>query len=108
MIATLLRLELLVPGSRSLKEKRGPLKSLQARLQQRFGCAVAEVDHQDDRMRATLGVALVSGSGAHLAERVQAVRTFAGGDPRMTLVSVSETTVDGPEPWDGFADAGAG
>ena len=108
MIATLLRLELLVPGSRSLKEKRGPLKSLQARLQQRFGCAVAEVDHQDDRMRATLGVALVSGDGAHLAERIQAVKAFAGGDPRLNLVSAGEITVDGPEPWDGFIDPGAG
>ena len=51
--------EIHVPLSRSLKEKRSVLNRLKGRIQSRFNVSVAEVDHQDVWQRASLGLAVV-------------------------------------------------
>jgi len=43
----------------SLKEKRRVVKSLKDRVRARFNVSISEVDNQDLRHRATLGIALV-------------------------------------------------
>jgi uncharacterized protein YlxP (DUF503 family) len=53
--------EIVLP-SRSLKGKRGIVKSILARSRQRFNVSCAEVDRQDDWGVAVLGYASVSGS----------------------------------------------
>jgi uncharacterized protein YlxP (DUF503 family) len=61
------------PDAASLKGKRRELQSVKAQLRTRMGLSVAEVDHQDKWQRATLAVALVSGSAGRLqadADRV--------------------------------------
>jgi uncharacterized protein len=61
------------PEAASLKGKRRELSSVKAQLRTRMSLSVAEVDHQDTWQRATLTVALVSGSAARLeadADRV--------------------------------------
>jgi uncharacterized protein len=68
MIVALLRLELRVHDAMSLKDKRSVVRRLTADLK-RLNCAVAEVDHQDLRQRATLAVATVAGERFH-ARRV--------------------------------------
>ncbi len=54
------KIELRIPGSESLKDKRRVIKSLKDRVQARFNVGIAEVDRLDDWQRATLGVAAVS------------------------------------------------
>lgn len=53
--AALVRLH--VHGSRSLKEKRGVVRSVTQRLRNRFPLSVAEVGGQDTWQRAVLGLA---------------------------------------------------
>ena len=55
MHAALVRFELRLPEVRSLKSKRGVIKTLTSSLRATFGAAVAEVDHQDLWKRSTLG-----------------------------------------------------
>jgi uncharacterized protein YlxP (DUF503 family) len=57
----LLILEIHLPASSSLKDKRQALQSLQRRLRNRFNLSIAEVDHQELWQRATLAVVSVSG-----------------------------------------------
>jgi hypothetical protein len=57
-----LTLELRIPCSHSLKEKRAVLRKVRDRLRARFNVAVAELDHQDVWQRATLGVVSISSS----------------------------------------------
>ena len=70
--------------SQDLKEKRKVVSSLKAQVRQRFGAAVAEIDGQDDRRRATLLCALVGGPRSRerrtswSASSRRAVRTGAG------------------------------
>jgi uncharacterized protein YlxP (DUF503 family) len=56
----LLTIELYVPGVTSIKEKRGVVKPLIARLRKEYNVSVAEVDDQDQLGHAVLAVACVS------------------------------------------------
>jgi uncharacterized protein YlxP (DUF503 family) len=56
----LLVLILRIPGCSSLKEKRGRLKPLLARLHKNYNFSVAEIDDLDIWGRAVIGCTLVS------------------------------------------------
>jgi hypothetical protein len=64
MVVGLLTVELHVPGSRSLKDKRMVVRRLKDRLR-KFNIAVAEVDYQDKWQRAALAIVTVSADQAH-------------------------------------------
>jgi len=55
--------EVYIHGSRSLKEKRGVVRSIAQRVRNRFNLSVAEVGGQDTWQRAVLGLT-VAGSDA--------------------------------------------
>ena len=74
MHAAALRLELRIPGVRSLKAKRSVLKAVSSMLTSTFPVAVSEVDHQDQWQRATLGVALVAPQAGQLERLIHAVQ----------------------------------
>lgn len=61
MIVGAALVELHVHGSRSLKAKRGVVRSILSRVRSRFNVSVAEVGGQDTWQRAVLGLS-VSGS----------------------------------------------
>ena len=69
----LLTLEIYIPDSHSLKDKRQVLRSLKDRLRARFNVAVAELDHNDTWQRAQVGVVTVSNDPTHLEQSLQAV-----------------------------------
>lgn len=68
MFVALLKLDLRLTDTASLKDKRSVVKRLLADLK-KLNCSCAEVDHQDLRQRATLAVATVAGEQFH-ARRV--------------------------------------
>ena len=88
-----LRVDLLIPMSHSLKEKRRPLKSLMEKLRSRFHVSVAEVDCQDLHQRAVIGIAFVAADGGVLAEQMRAVREFIANNPDCQLLEVKEETL---------------
>jgi uncharacterized protein len=79
MIVGSLRVRLLVRESRSLKDKRQVVRSIKDRLRHRFNISIAEVEAQEHRQLAVLGIAMVSNEASHLRsafdEIVQALRT---------------------------------
>jgi uncharacterized protein len=64
MVVALLSVELFLPGSRSLKDKRMVLRRLKDRLG-KFNVAVAEVAHHDLWQRAGLGVVTIATTDDH-------------------------------------------
>lgn len=60
MIVGLLTIDLSIPGSNSLKDKRQVVKSLLATTRNKFNVSAAEIDHLDSHRRATLAFACVS------------------------------------------------
>ena len=61
-VFAVLRIDLHFPEAASLKAKRAELAPVKAALKQRFGAALAEVDHQDVWQRSTLLAAVCAGS----------------------------------------------
>jgi uncharacterized protein YlxP (DUF503 family) len=59
MIVGTLRVRLLVREARSLKEKRQVVQSIKDRLRNSFNVSIAEVEAQDHRQLAVLGLAMV-------------------------------------------------
>lgn len=60
MFVGVMRLALMIPGARSLKDKRRVVLSFKERTQARFRVSIAEVGSLDHPRHATLGVAVVS------------------------------------------------
>jgi uncharacterized protein len=78
MIVGTLRVRLLIREARSLKDKRQVVKSIKDRLRGGFNVSVAEIEEQDNRQLAVLGLAMVSNETHHvktaLGQIVQALR----------------------------------
>jgi uncharacterized protein YlxP (DUF503 family) len=77
MAVGLLILEIHIPDSRSLKDKRQVLRSLKDRLRARFNVAVAELDYQDSWQRAQVGIVSLSNNAAHLEQSLRTVLSEA-------------------------------
>ena len=73
MAIGLLTLEIYVPESHSLKDKRQVLRSLKDRLRGRFNVAVAELEGQDSWQRSVVGVVSLSNNNAHLEQALRTV-----------------------------------
>ena len=76
MIVGVARVTLTLPAAHSLKEKRGVLKSLLARLQHRYNVSAAEVAANDIWGTAVIGIACVSTSGRHADEMLASAVRF--------------------------------
>ncbi len=70
------RVSLRLPGNLSLKEKRRVLKSITARVENKFNVSVAEVDDQDLWQLAALGISCVSNDKRHANEVLSNVVGF--------------------------------
>jgi uncharacterized protein YlxP (DUF503 family) len=62
--------EILIPESESLKDKRQVLRSMIVKVRNRFNVAVIESGHQEEWRRIELGLVFLSNRFTHL-ERIQ-------------------------------------
>ena len=90
-----LRLEIRIPDARSLKAKRSVLRPVLKRLRDRE-LSVAEVDHQDDWQRATIGVAVVAPQRARLDELVDGLQRLVLNDPTVELIEMGVSYLEEP------------
>lgn len=73
MVVGVLRLDLLVHGSQSLKGKRAAVKSILGRCRARFPVSCAEIDHQNLWQRTALGFAILENNEASAHKVLQKV-----------------------------------
>lgn len=69
MTVGVLKITLLIPGSRSLKTKRQVIRSIKDRIRNKYNISIAEVGFQDLWQKCELGIAAVSSSRT-LAESI--------------------------------------
>jgi uncharacterized protein len=93
MFVGIVRIELHIPGSGSLKDKRAVVRALKERIRFRVHAAVAEVDHQDLWQRAALGVSVVSGEAGQVRELLQSVRQIVESRPDAQVLDWQEQMV---------------
>jgi len=87
MHSAAMRLELLLRGVGSLKEKRHVISSLIDHLNRTMRVAVAEVDHQDKWQRAALGVAAVAPQAGQLDRIFVSVRKAVEARPGVEILN---------------------
>lgn len=87
LVVGLLTIELYLAGVTSLKEKRRIIKSLIARLRNRYNISVAEVGGQECWQRATLGVSFVSGESGRVHSVLEAVVNFVEAEKAAEIIS---------------------
>ncbi|MEW5900915.1 MAG: DUF503 domain-containing protein [Acidobacteriota bacterium] len=77
MVIGLLSLEIYLPFSHSLKDKRRVLKALRDRVQHKFNAAVAEVDFQDKWQRAKVGIVTLNSQKGMVDQVLQKILRVA-------------------------------
>jgi uncharacterized protein YlxP (DUF503 family) len=92
MIIGVMTANLHLHGIESLKDKRSIVKSVIGRLQSRFNVSVSEVEHNDSKIIATLGVAVVGNDNAFIQSQLEAVVTFMRNDGRFYLGTIERET----------------
>lgn len=88
MIIGVMTAQLHMQGIASLKEKRSIVKSLIGRLKSRFNVSIAEVDHQDNKTSAVIGIAVVSNHNRFVNEQLDKIIDFMHKDGRFYLGQV--------------------
>jgi len=89
MIVGVVRLELFIRESDSLKDKRRILSSLIQRIRHRFNVSIAEVEGHDLWRRATLGVALVTNDRRYAEQVLSTIVEFVGRSADVELTDYS-------------------
>jgi uncharacterized protein YlxP (DUF503 family) len=79
-------------GVTSLKGKRSIVKSLIGRLKSRFNISISEVDHQDSKTIAVIGISIVGNDSAFIDKQFDAILGFMRNDGRFYLGQVERET----------------
>ena len=78
MTIGVLTLDLLVPGSRSLKDRRRVVKSLKTQLRSRYNCSVAEVGDKESWGRARIVACVIGDDSRFVNTQLNEIARFAG------------------------------
>ena len=91
MVVGIVKLELCIPHSRSLKAKRSVVKKVLERTRARFNVTVAEVDKQDVYTRAVIGCGIVGSDQRYVNGAVDKILDFIEG---LAVAEVLSETVE--------------
>jgi len=92
MIVGVLTAQMHLHGINSLKEKRSIVKSLVGRLKSRFNISISEVDHQDEKTSAVVGIAVISNDTRFINQQFDSIIDFMRGDGRFYLGEIERET----------------
>lgn len=90
MVVGCLQVEVHLPLSRSLKDKRSVLKSVRDQLRHRFNVAVAEVNSNETWQRATLGISSVGQDRAYVEGLLRELTEWLRATRLVELIQVKE------------------
>jgi uncharacterized protein YlxP (DUF503 family) len=91
MVIGISRVTLIVHESRSLKAKRQALKSIIAKVKNRFNVSIAEVADNDSWQKATLGIAAVGNDRAFVNSVLDKTLSFIEG---LHLAEVADSSIE--------------
>ena len=93
MLVGTLKLTLDIPWANSLKDKRTVVKSLTAKLRDKFGVSAAEVGAQDIHRTAVLGIACVGSSVGVIDSVLDHILNWLEENCQATLTSVEREII---------------
>jgi hypothetical protein len=91
MLVGVCEIELFIPASNSLKEKRFVLESLKKRIRHRFNVSISEVGATEKWQRAFFGVSIVANENKFIDKVIAQVINFIELDGRVEIIRYSTT-----------------
>jgi uncharacterized protein YlxP (DUF503 family) len=92
--ACVLAVDLRIPATHSLKEKRSVVRHLVDGARSRFDVAASEVGYQDQWQRSELGFAAVSGAAGQVVSILDAVERFVWTAADAEVISCERTWLE--------------
>ena len=81
-----LRVEILIPGVRSLKEKRKVIRSLKDKIKNKFNVSIAEVDYSEKWQRSMIGVVQVGNDMKYIEKNLNSIYQLLIGNYNIQVV----------------------
>lgn len=94
MYCCVLRVELFIPSSHSLKQKRGVIRPILEGVRNRFSVSVAETGFQDLWQRCEFAIAVVGSSAGHVDQTLDACERFVWSFPEVEVTLVDRRWLD--------------
>lgn len=85
---------MLLPGCRSLKDRRQVVKPILEGARHRFRISAAEVGHLDKWQRAGLGFAVVAAQEGHASDVIDNVERFVWSFPEIEVAGSERTWLE--------------
>jgi uncharacterized protein YlxP (DUF503 family) len=89
-----LEVDLRIPDSHSLKDKRQVVSSLLETSRRRFSVSAAEIGHQDSWQRAVLGFAVVASTARHAEDVMDTVEDHLWSRHGVEVVSAERSWLE--------------
>lgn len=93
MVIGVVKIELYAPWVHSLKEKRMVVKSLCAKVRNKFNVSIAEVEEQDIHQRVVLGFACVAGENSHADSIIDNVINFIESNTEGDVINIERELI---------------
>ncbi len=93
MMVGVLRVQLLLPGTATLKEKRAILRRLLDRVRGRFHISAAEVSEHESHQSAVVGFSTVGADGGKVARILERVAKYIEGTGLAEVAAVEQEVV---------------
>ncbi len=93
MVIGAVRITIHAPWVHSLKEKRMVVKSLCAKVRNKFNAAIAEVDQQDLHQTIVLGFACVTSDSAHADSMCDTIINFIEGNTEGSIQNIEREII---------------
>jgi hypothetical protein len=85
MLVGVVEIKVHLHGLNSLKGKRQIIKSIIKRVRNNFNVSASEVDEQDNKLGAVIGVSMVSNDSRYLNSRIDKLISFMRSDGRFVV-----------------------
>lgn len=90
MYVAALAFKLHLPDCRSLKEKRALVRPVVEGLRRRFGVSAAEIDSHDKWQRASVAIAVVASTEAHVTDILDRAERFVWSFPELEVLECQQ------------------
>ncbi|MEO0289419.1 MAG: DUF503 domain-containing protein [candidate division WOR-3 bacterium] len=86
MKVTVVKIELFMRESQTLKDKRRVIKSLIERVKNRYNVSIAEVDDNDSCKKSTIGIAILSNDTKFNDKQLKEIINFIDSNPFVMII----------------------
>ena len=91
MFVLILRVDLHIPASQSLKAKRSAVTPIIRHLDQLAGVGASEVDLHDKWQRSIIGVSIVGNSVSHVEQTMDSVERYLWSRPEVEVLEAERS-----------------